>query len=143
MKTESRPAIPAMLLVLAGIFLLALPLWGSSVEAFSCPVRFYSPCRLRRRWQCFGALSRQWPLLLRSRRQWLCSPSSLWRWIPKLLSLGAVSCWSCSSPRCWQHTSAAIGGAPSVVPMRMPNPSLHPKCDRWLRHLSPSGELKR
>jgi hypothetical protein len=24
-----------------------------------------------------------------------------------------------------------------------PNPSLHPKCNSWLRHLLPSGELKR
>jgi hypothetical protein len=23
------------------------------------------------------------------------------------------------------------------------NPSLHPKCNSWLRQLSPSGELKR
>jgi hypothetical protein len=29
------------------------------------------------------------------------------------------------------------------TPRAWPNPSLHPKCNSWLRHLLPSGELKR
>ena len=55
----------------------------------------------------------------------------------------------------WQFAFLLIGAALATtvliragvfkeVPLRgSPNPSLHPKCNSWLRQLSPSGELKR
>jgi len=61
---------------------------------------------------------------------------------------GTALAWSAfwlsySWSRCSRVTLAAIAGALSRPSAPMPNPSLHPKCNSWLRQLSPSGELKR